>query len=388
MSQKPLTTAGARLDELLKQRAANGLIRTLSLPGNRIDCCSNDYLGFARSPLLQQRIAEKTATLKANGTWHEGSGGSRLLAGNTALAEELEQQIAAFHHAETALLFNSGYDANIGFYSCVPQRGDTILYDELVHASIRDGIRLSAAKAWHFPHNDLQALEQLLQRATGTVYVAVESIYSMDGDETPLRELAALCEKYGAALCVDEAHAGGVFGENGSGLCDAAGITPQVFGRLFTYGKAFGCHGAAIAGPAVLRNYLVNFSRAFIYTTALPLHSLVAIQAVYELMPQAEQERKQLQEHIEYFRTRLSAGTTRLLPAAGPIQCILKPGNENVRKLAHTIQNPATGSIGFDVRAILSPTVAAGAERLRICLHAFNTRAELEQLTELLLLHA
>jgi 8-amino-7-oxononanoate synthase len=388
MSEKPLNTAGARLDELLKQRAADGLLRTLSLPGNRIDCCSNDYLGFARSPLLQQRIADKKAALKANGSWNEGSGGSRLLAGNTALAMELEQQIATFHHAESALLFNSGYDANIGFYSCVPQRGDTILYDELVHASIRDGIRLSAAKAWHFPHNDLQALEQLLQRATGTVYIAAESIYSMDGDEAPLRELAALSLKYNAALCIDEAHAGGVSGENGSGLCDAAGITPQVFARLFTYGKAFGCHGAAIVGSAVLRNYLINFSRAFIYTTALPAHSLVAIQAAYELMPQAGAERKVLQEHIAFFRTRLSALSTRLLPAAGPIQCILKPGNENVRKLAHTIQHPATGTIGFDVRAILSPTVAAGAERLRICLHAFNTRTELEQLTELLLLHA
>lgn len=388
MSETPLTTAATRLAAMLKQREENGLLRSLSFPSGLADFCSNDYLGFARSPLLQQRIAEKNAMLKTNGTWHEGSGGSRLLAGNTALAEELEQQIAAFHHAESALLFNSGYDANIGFYSCVPQRGDTILYDELVHASIRDGIRLSAAKSWHFPHNDLGTLGDLLKRATGTVYVAVESLYSMDGDEAPLTELAALCQKYNAALCVDEAHAGGVFGENGSGLCDAAGISAQVFARLFTYGKAFGCHGAAIAGPAVLRNYLVNFSRAFIFTTALPVHSLLSIQAAYELMPQAEQERKQLREHIVYFRTRLSAGTTRLLPAAGPIQCILKPGNENVRKLAHTIQHPATGTNGFDVRAILSPTVAAGAERLRICLHAFNTRAELEQLTELLLLHA
>lgn len=388
MSDKPLATAGARLEALLEQRAANGLLRSLSLPGNRVDCSSNDYLGFARSMQMQQRIAEKAAALKAAGTWYEGAGGSRLLTGNTALAEELEQQIAAFHHAESALLFNSGYDANIGFYSCVPQRGDTILYDELVHASIRDGIRLSAAKAWHFPHNDLQALEQLLQRATGTAYVAVESVYSMDGDEAPLRELAGMCEKYGAALCVDEAHAGGIYGENGSGLCDAAGITPRVFARLFTYGKAFGCHGAAIAGSAVLRNYLVNFSRAFIYTTALPLHSLLAIQTAYELMPGATAARKTLQEHIVYFKTRLSGGTTRLLPATGPIQCILKPGNENVRTLANTIQNPAKGIIGFDVRAILSPTVAAGAERLRICLHAFNTRAELEELTELLLLHA
>lgn len=387
MSEKPLTTAAARLAVLLKQREENGLLRRLETPSGLADFCSNDYLGFARSPLLQQRIAEKTATLKTNGTWHEGSGGSRLLAGNTAFAEQLETGIAAFHGAEAALLFNSGYDANIGFYSCVPQRGDTILYDELVHASIRDGIRLSAAKAWHFPHNDLGALEDLLKRATGSVYVAVESLYSMDGDEAPLRELAALCEKYNAALCVDEAHAGGVFGENGSGLCNAAGISAQVFARLFTYGKAFGCHGAAIAGPAVLRNFLVNFSRAFIYTTALPLHSLVAIQAAYELMPHAGQERKQLQEHIVYFKTRLSAGTTRLLPAAGPIQCIMKPGNENVRKLAHTIRHPTMYNTGFDVKAILSPTVAAGAERIRICLHAFNTRTELEQLTELLLLN-
>lgn len=380
---QPFTPAGQHLAGLLKQREENGLLRSLSQETGLADFCSNDYLGFARSPALQQRIAEKVAQYKTTVPLHEGSGGSRLLAGNTALAEELEMQIAVFHRAEAALLFNSGYDANIGFYSCVPQRGDTIVYDELVHASIRDGIRLSAARAWHFPHNDVDALEQLLQRAQGRVWVAVESIYSMDGDAAPLIEIAARCKKYNAALCVDEAHAGGIFGTNGAGLCEALGLADDVFARLFTYGKAFGCHGAAIVGSSVLRNYLINFSRAFIYTTALPPHSLLAIQSAYEEMPLAEIQRKQLREHIAFFRTRLQSTQMELLPADGPIQCILKPGNANVRKLAHTIRNT-----GFDVRAILSPTVAEGAERIRICLHAFNTPFQLEQLTELLLLEA
>jgi 8-amino-7-oxononanoate synthase len=264
--------------ELLEKRRSAGLLRSLKTPENLIDFCSNDYLGLARSVTLRQTI-EQSVAVHSNRL--NGSTGSRLLAGNSALAEELETELAAFHDTEAALIFNSGYDANVGLLASLPQRGDTLLTDDLIHASMIDGARLSVANRFKFRHNDLDDLENRLKRATGTVYVAIESVYSMDGDLAPLTEIVELCEHYEAALIVDEAHATGVFGPQGGGLVQSLGLQKRVFARVHTFGKALGVHGAAVVGSASLRDFLINFARSFVYSTALPPHSLLAIHSVY-----------------------------------------------------------------------------------------------------------
>ena len=270
------------LSERLAVYQQAGLLRQLRTADEFVDFCSNDYLGFARSTVLRQAIQQ--ADLRSDNS-RTGATGSRLLAGQSALADEVEQELAQFYQTESALIFNSGYDANIGLLSCLPKAGDTLLTDELIHASMIDGARLSYATRHRFKHNDLADLTTKLQQATqlgGQIFVAVESVYSMDGDMAPLTDLVDICEKYGAALLVDEAHATGVYGsgpsgQGGEGLVVALGLQDRVFARVHTFGKALGVHGATIVGPAVLRQYLINFARPFIYTTALPPHSLLAM---------------------------------------------------------------------------------------------------------------
>jgi 8-amino-7-oxononanoate synthase len=362
------------LKDALDKRKNNGSFRTLKILQDLVDFCSNDYLGFSSTGSLRAKILEFNQ--KQPKHVFEGSTGSRLLSGNSAVAESLETYIASFHDAEAALLFNSGYDANIGLFSSIPKRNDTILYDELVHASIRDGIRLSYAKAYSFRHNDLNHLEELAIQAKGNVFVAVESIYSMDGDLAPLTELAAFCENHNANLIVDEAHATGVFGYQGKGcVCDLT-LEEKIFARVHTYGKAMGTHGAAVIGSKLLKEYLVNFARSFIYTTALPYHSLIAIKCAYGLLSESDEMMDSLHENIKlYSKLTVKSGKLNVLKSASPIQCIIIPGNEKVLTAAQNIQKK-----GFDVRPIMSPTVPTGKERLRICIHAFNTEEEIKRL--------
>lgn len=378
-SIRKVTKAENVLHQLLQKRREQGIYRSLKQATGLVDFCSNDYLGLARLPQLQQEIARVIAEAHA---LPNGSTGSRLLAGNSALAEDLEAQLATFHATEAALLFNSGYDANIGLLASLPQRGDTLITDELIHASMIDGARLSYAERYKFRHNDLTDLEAKLRKANelrpdGAVYVAVESIYSMDGDRAPLTELVELCEHYGAALIVDEAHATGVVGPTGAGLVQALGLENRVLARVHTFGKALGVHGAVVVGSALLRDYLINFARSFVYTTALPPGSLLAIQGAYAHLSQHPELVHQLSEVVTYFQ-QLAAEH---LPLAqwtstdSPIQGLLVSGNEACRSVALNVQRA-----GFDVRPILSPTVPAGRERLRICLHAYNTKTEIEQL--------
>lgn len=367
------------LTERLETYQQVGLLRQLRMADGLVDFCSNDYLGFARSDKLKACIRQ------ADGLHIEartGATGSRLLAGQSLLADEVEQELARFYRTETTLIFNSGYDANLGLLSCLPKAGDVLLTDELIHASMIDGARLSYATRLRFRHNDLNDLATKLQQAThsfpeGQVFVAVESVYSMDGDVAPLVELVDLCEQYGAALLVDEAHATGIYGPNGEGLVVALGLQERVLARVHTFGKALGIHGAAIVGPTVLRNYLINFARPFIYSTALPPHSLLAIQCAHQYTQMGQHVRQQLRERLAYFRQ----GTRSILPTSvwtdseSPIQCLIIPGNERARHVALEAQRA-----GLDVRAILSPTVPVGQERLRLCLHAFNTTDEIDQL--------
>ena len=310
-----------------------------------------------------------------------GSTGSRLLTGNVAYAEQLEKRIAKFHNAANSLIFNSGYDANIGLFSSLGKTGSTIVYDELVHASVRDGIKLSAASAFMFRHNDLKHLEERLKIATGLIYVAIETIYSMDGDHSPLKEIALLCKKYKANLIVDEAHATGIKANKGKGLVQEFKIEKDIFARVHTFGKALGCHGAVILGSELLRSYLINFSRSFIYTTALPLKSLVTINQAYQLLEKSNPEIKKLDFLIERFKSRISKNKDiQLIESYSPIQCIVITGNEEVKRISKLLEKS-----GFDVRPILSPTVPKGKERLRICIHSFNTKEDLDELISSLL---
>jgi 8-amino-7-oxononanoate synthase len=356
----------------LNERRQAGTYRTLKTNKPLIDFCSNDYLGFARSKVLKDNV---DSFLSQFPHYSNGSTGSRLLSGNTQFCEQLETDIALYHGAEAGLIFNSGYDANVGFFSSLPQRGDTIITDELIHACIIDGSRLSYANRYIFKHNDLTSLEDKLKRATGTGYIAVESVYSMDGDMAPLNEIIALAARYNANVIVDEAHAVGVFGK---GLVAQQNLQNQVFATIVTFGKAIGVHGAIILGSHLLKNYLINFARSFIYTTASSVHQLTTVKFAYQMLAQSASTQLQLQHNIAYFKSRLQA-LPGLLNSESAIQCIVTPGNLNARNIATELQ-----STEFDVRAILSPTVPVGTERLRICLHAFNTTEELDRLTAIL----
>ncbi|WP_017257489.1 aminotransferase class I/II-fold pyridoxal phosphate-dependent enzyme [Pedobacter arcticus] len=361
------------LQEKLTERQRENSLRELhQYQEGLADFFSNDYLSFAQSICHKQKIQQ---LLDAHPNYKNGATGSRLISGNTKFAEELEQKIADFHQAEAVLIFNSGYDANVGLLSSIAQRGDTIICDELIHASLIDGARLSLANRYTFAHNDLRALEEKLKQSKGNIFVVTESVFSMDGDCAPLLELSELTEKYKANLIVDEAHALGVFGKYGEGLTQHLNLQHKVFARIYTFGKALGCHGAAVVGSTLLRQYLINFARSFIYTTALPYHALACIAVGYEEITKTS-ERALLLENIRLFTRLTSRKENTVMPSASAIQSILVPGNEACKKLATQLQKS-----GFNVKAILSPTVAKGKERLRICLHAHNTKAEIYELT-------
>lgn len=364
------------LQAALNKRKEESLFRKLHHNKNLIDFCSNDYLGFSSSKDLHKLIEEKTAIYgNAN-----GATGSRLISGNTEAIENLENKMAAFHSAESALIFNSGYDANIGLLSSIGKKDDVFLYDELVHASLHDGMRLSPAKHFKFKHNDCADLERLLQtqnNRAANYYVVVESVYSMDGDLAPLKEIVALQEKFNFYLIVDEAHATGVFGKQGKGLCNELNIEEKCFARMHTFGKALGVHGAVVLGSEALRNYLINFARSFIYTTALPSSAYAAMDAAYVLLSSSNETNK-LKKIISYFSS-LACNDNRFTITPSAIQNFSIEGNADVARASEFMQ-----SKGFDIRAIKSPTVRAGTERLRICLHSFNSEEEVLQMTQTL----
>ncbi|MFV5687216.1 aminotransferase class I/II-fold pyridoxal phosphate-dependent enzyme [Flavobacterium sp. ZT3R25] len=363
----------------LEARKQNNALRQLPLSSKGIDFASNDYLGLSKSETIFHETHQYL--IKNNGI-QNGATGSRLLSGNHKLYPETENFIAQFHKSESALIFNSGYDANVGFFSSLPQKGDLILYDELCHASIRDGIQLSNAKAYKFNHNDFEDLERLILRNQNTViYIVTESVFSMDGDTPNLEELVEVSEKHNCYLVVDEAHALGVFGEKGEGLVQDLNLQDQVFARIMTFGKGLGCHGAAILGSAELRDYLVNFSRSFIYTTGLSPHSVATILMGYHYLDKENKNIEQLRENIIHFNQEKNlVGLKQLfVRSKSAIQSAIIPGNENVKSIAQKLQEK-----GFDVKAILSPTVPEGQERLRFCLHSFNSKEEISKVMRLL----
>ncbi|HEX9151333.1 MAG TPA: 8-amino-7-oxononanoate synthase [Flavobacterium sp.] len=363
----------------LESRKQNNALRQLPLSGKAIDFASNDYLGLSKSETI---FNETHRYLIETNEIQNGATGSRLLSGNHKLYPKTENYLASFHQSESALIFNSGYDANVGFFSSLPQKGDLILYDELCHASIRDGIQLSNAKAYKFNHNDFEDLERLLQRNQNSViYIVTESVFSMDGDTPNLEALVKLSEKYNCYLVIDEAHALGVFGEKGEGLVQDLNLQDRVFARIVTFGKGLGCHGAAILGSLELRDYLVNFARSFIYTTGLSPHSVATILMAYHYLNKEKQNIELLRENIIHFNQQKNLlGLKQLfVRSKSAIQSAIIPGNENVKSIAQKLQEK-----GFDVKAILSPTVPEGQERLRFCLHSFNSKEEISKVLTLL----
>lgn len=347
----------------------SGILRDLvCLPDNAVDFSSNDYLGFSTLPEIKNISSGQLAA---------GSTGSRRITGNSLLAEQTEQIIANFHQAESALIFNTGYMANVGLFSCIAAKGDTIISDEYIHASIVDGIRLSYANRLKFKHNDVADLEKKLQvPQSGQIFVSVESIYSMDGDEAPLIAIVQLCKQYSALLIVDEAHATGIFGSKGEGLVAHYNLQADVFSCVYTLGKAIGLHGAAVTGSHVLRIFLINHARAFIFTTALPPHIYCQIQKAYQLLPLAN--RKHLLSLVQHFKNGISTiENVQFIASSSPVQGIIIGNNFKAKALAGHLL-----SKGFFVRAILAPTVPVGTERLRICLHTFNTAAQVDALLQ------
>ena len=353
------------LDRKLQERSAADALRVLRIADGRTDFYSNDYLGISRNGLIETILPQTRLS--------HGSTGSRLLAGNYPLIEETEKEIATFHDAETALIFNSGYDANFGLLACITGKGDLILYDKLSHASIRDGIRQSFADSYSFAHNDPGDLEKKLKNKKGHCFVVTESVFSMDGDLAPLADIVFLCRQYNAHLIVDEAHATGFIGKRGEGLVQDLNLQDTCFARIHTFGKALGCHGAAILGSQILRNYLINFCRPFIYSTAIPPASVAAIKASYKIFPGMDKERNEIRQLMSRF------DYDGFKKSRTPIQCFLVPGNDNVKRVAKRLLDN-----NLDARPILHPTVPLGEERLRITLHSYNTVEETEKLISIL----
>lgn len=355
-------------EKALDKRKAEGTLRCLHTKPEGIDFYSNDYLGLAKNQdfrkLLLKKVSDDPELLS-------GSTGSRLISGNSSLTTETEEYIAKLHHYPSALLFPSGYNANLALFSTLLGRLDTIIVDEQIHRSVHDACTMSNAKKIKFKHNDLASLEEKLQRQNGQCFIAIESLYSMEGDIAPIQEITELAEKYSAGLFVDEAHAFGVFGY---GLVAEYQLQDKVMATVVTYGKALGSHGAAILSNELIRSYLVNFASPFIYTTSAQDFQWSAIRTGYEFLNHHPGLQKELQKNIDFFRKqRLDS------PSAenSPVQAIIVPNNQRLKALQQNLSEN-----GFLTYAVYSPTVKEGTERLRICLHSFNTKEEIEKLSE------
>ena len=361
-----------QLIDLLETRRKEGLLRQLQVLDDSIDFCSNDYLGLASDQILAANIARDFEALPI-ASRKNGSTGSRLISGQSNLIEQFEKQCATFHGAEAALLFSSGYDANVGLISSLPQEGDVIFCDKLLHASLIDGLRLSKAERRIFKHNNLDDLIHLLDQypAETRKWIVVESVYSMDGDIAPLTALVDLKNKYGAELIVDEAHSGGIYGPAGQGLVFELGLIEEIFARVITFGKAWGNAGAVVLGSLALKEYLVNFARPFIYSTAPAPAHVSALLSTLHYLPSQNEARKKLQENIVFFRE--NAKSEAWGDSKTAIQTFFVTGNEAVRAKAAKAKE-------FAIKPIVSPTVPKGKERIRITLSANHTKEQIQSL--------
>ncbi|KAF8588243.1 PLP-dependent transferase [Ramaria rubella] len=390
-----------KLKNALKSREERTILRRLPTgTASLIDFCSNDYLSLASNPQLRTHFLEELNKSEKI----LGSGGSRLLT-DVPGHDELEARLASFFNAPAALLFNSGFDANAGFFGAIPQKGDVILYDEYIHASVHDGMRSSRARdsTWSFKHNCLVSLERLLGRiiedrpsilrGNNSVFVAVETLYSMDGDFAPLRGILTLMDSIlphkNGYLVVDEAHATGLYGGQGRGIVSLLGLETRVLARLHTFGKALAASGAVILTTPLLRDYLVNYARPLIYTTALSHASVISISCSFDIIEadigtQLSAQLARLCAHFLFsLRRYLQNSPSDLLfipevqhdPSINVLSPIIPLLTPYPRPLAAHLQN-----LGFLTRPITHPTVPKGMDRVRICLHAGNTLQEVNGL--------
>jgi len=375
----------AGIEEFLKEREAQGLLRklrpaTLRAQGKiyfgdkeYIDFSSNDYLGLSGHPKL------KLAAIKAIDKFGVASCASRLLSADAEIFHELEETVARFKHKEAALIFNSGYQANVGMISALFAKGDCIFSDRLNHASIIDGILLSQARVFRFQHNNPEHLELLLKKERSkfrNALIVSESIFSMDGDRAPLKELVRLKEKYNCKIMVDEAHATGVFGENGSGVVEEEGLSAQVDLIMGTFSKALASFGAYLATSKDTVDYLINTCRSFIYSTALPPAVIACSLASLELVKDEPERRKMLLSMAGLLRAKLKEKGFRVLGSSQIIPLILGD-NFRVVEFAAQLQEK-----GYWVLAVRPPTVPAGEARLRFSLNYYYNEATLNKLVD------
>ncbi|KAK7038280.1 Aminotran-1-2 domain-containing protein [Favolaschia claudopus] len=397
----------AQLISTLNSREERNIRRKLPEPctftlGNTdlIDFNSNDYLSLASSPILRERFLKKLHAAPDI----LGSGGSRLLVNGKAHSA-LEARLAKFFGSPAAVLFNSGYDANVGFFSCIPQAGDVLVHDEYIHASVHDGIRASRVRnaAFPFEHNSIPSLRALLTKLlnerpdlrTGqsSLFVAVESLYSMDGTFSPLVEITETIEEFfpqrNGYLIVDEAHATGIFGPQGRGRVAELGLEDKVLARLHTFGKALAASGAIVLTSELIRNYMINYARSLIYTTSLNIASVIAADTSFDMLIDgtSQQHAKSVlavsRYLVEQLRHRLRTVPIHLLALPAHIQqsTLISP----IVPVMTTRPKPLSAylrTLGMVALPISWPTVPKGKDRIRLCMHAGNTKAEVDRLVE------
>lgn len=343
-----------------------------------LNFAANDYLGLSHHPALIEASRNATA---ARGT---GAGASRLVTGTHTAVLALEEQLAAWKEKEAALVFSSGYAAALGTIPALVGKGDTVILDKLAHASLIDAARLSGATVRVFPHNQMGKLEALLKKLSGgpdKILIVTESLFSMDGDTVPLRELVALKERYGAWLLIDEAHATGLYGTTGAGLLAEASISSQVEVVMGTLSKALGSVGGYIAGSRTLIDWLTNRARSFIYSTALPPGVIAASYAAIDIArsPEGASLRTSLRDNIAHFHARLPAVWKKQTLSASAIQPLICGEASTALQLAATLREK-----GFIIPAIRYPTVPRGAARLRITLSAVHQPKDIDALNSAL----
>ncbi|WP_287889252.1 8-amino-7-oxononanoate synthase [Blastomonas sp.] len=370
MATPAFETHAAQLESLKR----DSRLRALA-PRSGKDFASNDYLGLAGSTLLHDALREGMALgLPA------GSGGSRLLRGNHAAHEALEADAAAHFGSQSALFFATGFAANAALFATLPQRGDLVVHDSLIHASAHDGMKLGRAETRAARHNDAQAFDDVItawraEGGSGQVWIAVESLYSMDGDCAPLADLAEVAARHDAALVIDEAHATGVFGPCGAGLAHGLAGQPNVV-TLHTCGKALGCEGALICAPRVVTDFLVNRARPFVFSTApSPLIAHMVRRAI-AIVAAHDDWREELFARVAEARRLLAprlgaqAGTSQILP-------VIIGDDARTMRIAASLQRQ-----GFDIRGIRPPTVPPGTARLRISITRNVSMGDIGALSE------
>ena len=339
--------------------------------------CSNDYLGLSQSEELRAAVLEAVRTAP-----RIGGTGSRLLSGHRREWDSLEQEFADFAGTEAALYFGSGYAANIGLLTSILRKGDVVFSDELNHASLIDGMRLSGARKVIYRHLDLNDLERAL-RTTHNVgarkIVVSETVFSMDGDIGNIVELAALCARYDAGLILDEAHAIGVHGPNGRGIAASANLATEVIAITHTCGKALASAGAFVCGSATLREHLINHARTFIFSTAMPPYMAGQIRAALQIAQRMDRERAELLSNANRLTSELQSQGYDTSASASQIIPVIVGGNDEAVATAEFLQHE-----GFAVRAIRPPTVPAGRARLRLSLTSAIPTSELDRLANYL----